>query len=130
MKTIIAGSRTITDMDILLDAIVQSKFHISEVVCGAAKGADELGYRWGNTKGIPVVIFPANWRDHGKSAGPIRNDHMAEYGDALIAIWDGESKGTKHMISSAKKSGLKVYVHLYKDCHGTDAPIGVENFFD
>jgi len=38
---------------------------------------------------------------------------MAEYGDMLIAFWDGESKGTKNMIDTSKKLGLLVYVHRY-----------------
>jgi hypothetical protein len=36
---------------------------------------------------------------------------MADYADALIAIWDGKSKGTKHMIDIAKKKGLKVFIN-------------------
>ena len=36
---------------------------------------------------------------------------MANYADALIAFWDGNSKGTKHMIELAKSRGLKVYVY-------------------
>jgi hypothetical protein len=35
---------------------------------------------------------------------------MAEYADALIAIWDGESRGTKNMIEEATKRNLSVYV--------------------
>ena len=46
-------------------------------------------------------------------AGYLRNKQMAEYADALIAFWDGESKGTKHMIDLAKKNGLKVRIVNY-----------------
>ncbi len=35
---------------------------------------------------------------------------MASNADALIALWDGTSKGTKGMIDLAKKRGLKVFV--------------------
>jgi len=49
----------------------------------------------------------------GKAAGFIRNAEMAEYADALIAFWDGRSKGTKHMIDLAKKHGLKVKIQFY-----------------
>jgi len=38
---------------------------------------------------------------------------MAEYADALIACWDGKSKGTKHMIDLAKKANLKVKFYYY-----------------
>ena len=69
-------------------------------------------YTWAFRTGTDVKEFPANWARHGRSAGPIRNQEMAEYADALIALWDGKSKGTENMISEAQKRGLKVYIHL------------------
>jgi hypothetical protein len=46
MKTIIAGGRDITDYQLVLDAIKESQFAISTVVCGGAKGVDTLGERY------------------------------------------------------------------------------------
>ena len=112
MKVIIAGSRDCTDMKILLEAIDESKFNISEVISGGARGADALGETWAKNNNIPLKIFPADW-NIGKSAGYIRNKQMAEYGNALIALWNGESKGTNHMIEIAKNLNLKVYVKKY-----------------
>lgn len=109
MKTIIAGSRTINEMDALTAAIRASKFDISEVVSGGAGGVDQLGEQWACAHGVPVVKFPADWNAHGKAAGPIRNRKMAEYAEALIAVWDGRSRGTKNMIDTAQKLGLKVH---------------------
>ena len=110
MKTIIAGSRDIDDMKLLESAIAESKMDITIVVCGEARGVDWLGKEWAISHNIPVHSFPANWSLHGKSAGFIRNTEMAENADALIAVWDGESRGTKMMIDIAKKKGLKVFV--------------------
>jgi hypothetical protein len=56
-------------------------------------------------------MFPADWDTFGKGAGFIRNTKMAEYSDALIAIWDGTSRGTAHMIRTAWRKGILVYVH-------------------
>ena len=39
---------------------------------------------------------------------------MARYADALLAYWDGESRGTKNMIELAKGNGLKVGVFQYR----------------
>lgn len=115
MKTIIAGSRNIQDLRFVEQAIEESGFNITQVVCGCARGVDDLGRKWaGNGNRIPVKLFMAKWNKLGKSAGYIRNKQMAEYADALIAIWDGESKGTKHMIDLAKERGLKVFVKIYK----------------
>ena len=45
--------------------------------------------------------------------GYIRNEEMAKNADALVAFWDGESHGTKHMIELANRYGLKVRVKRY-----------------
>ncbi len=111
MKTIIAGSRDITDYETVRAAVDASGFQISEVVSGRARGADRLGEQWAREYGVPIKGFPADWNKHGKAAGPIRNRQMACYGEALIAIWDGESHGTKHMIVEARKNNLMVYIH-------------------
>jgi SLOG family YspA-like protein len=110
MKTIIAGSRTITDPMLVWRAIDHSGFEITEVVSGAAKGVDQIGEVWGLVHFVPVKYFEADWDRYGKSAGAIRNVQMAEYADALIAVWDGKSPGTKNMIETARKRGLKVFV--------------------
>lgn len=112
MKTIIAGSRTISNYDILLLAIKESEFDITEVVTGVCSdGVDPLGERWAHENDILVKPFPANWKQFGNSAGMIRNVAMAEYADALVAVWDGVSPGTKDMIYLAIKYRLLYYVH-------------------
>ncbi len=110
MRVIIAGSRSITDPKHIAEAVRQSEFPITEVVSGGARGVDRLGEAWARKHGIPVTVFPADWERHGRAAGPLRNTQMAEYGEALIAVWDGKSRGTLDMIRKAKKYGLKVFV--------------------
>ena len=109
MKTIIAGSRTITDYGLVIDAVRDSGFEIHEVVCGMARGVDLLGKRWAQDYGVDVKEFPADWNRHGKKAGFLRNLEMAEYADALVAVTSG-SLGTAHMIDIARAKGLKVFV--------------------
>ena len=110
MKTIIAGSRSIDSLDLIFQVVNESKFNITTVVSGGARGVDQLGEQWAKMNNIPIDIYPANWDKYGKSAGYKRNTIMAMNADALIAIWDGESKGTKHMIDLAEKYGLKTFV--------------------
>lgn len=57
-----------------------------------------------------MTVFPAHWRRWGAAAGPIRNRLMAERADALIAVWDGESRGTASMVCLAERRGLRVHV--------------------
>lgn len=111
MKTIVAGSRDITDPDTIREAIVNSGIEVTEVVCGCARGVDYLGRDWAKGNSIRVTLFPADWSNYGKSAGYRRNVDMADYADALVAVWDGKSRGTKHMIDIADAKGLRIYVH-------------------
>lgn len=110
MKTIIAGSRSITDREYIfakLDAIPD----ITEVVSGGAEGVDLIGEDWATKKGIPIKRFDPDWKLFGKQAGKVRNTQMARYADRLVAFWDGKSPGTKHMIETAEVLGLEVIVY-------------------
>lgn len=112
MKTIIAGSREIVDFNCVLKAVADCGWTITEVVSGGARGVDTLGEQYAKSFNIPMKRFPADWNQHGRSAGVIRNREMANYAQALIAIWDGNSRGTKNMIDEASKKGLRVYVFM------------------
>jgi predicted Rossmann fold nucleotide-binding protein DprA/Smf involved in DNA uptake len=117
LRVIIAGSRHCNNYLLLKAAIKRSGFQITEVVSGGARGVDTLGEKWAKENGIPFSRFSANWSDHGKAAGPIRNQQMAKYAGpegALIAILYPDSRGTKNMIEEATKRGLKVYVEEVK----------------
>lgn len=115
MKVIIAGSRTIDSYRVVDDAIKEAAFPIAEVVAGGAPGVDALAERWAVINEIPLKLFPAEWGSWGSAAGFYRNRQMAEYADALIAVWDGKSKGTANMIEQAKMRGLKIFVKIFRD---------------
>lgn len=111
MKTIIAGGREFQDYALL--CAEANLLSITEVVCGGARGADNLGRDYANQADIPVVMFPADWNKNGKAAGPIRNKEMGDYADTLLAFWDGESRGTKHMIDYMQKLNKPVTIVRY-----------------
>lgn len=115
MKTIIAGSRGITRYAYLLQAIELSGFDITEVVSGTCRGPDRMGERYAADKGLPIKRFPADWDRLGKSAGFVRNLEMAKYADACIVLWDGKSRGTKHMIDITDKQELDLMVYVVED---------------
>ena len=115
MKVVIAGGRTFDNYSFLkekCDEILKDIVDV-EIVSGTAKGADKLGEQYSIEKGYGLKQFPADWGKFGKSAGIRRNEQMADYGDMLIAFWDGKSKGTKHMIDYSNKKKLKVHVVRY-----------------
>ena len=111
MITVIAGSRSIEDYSILLTAINRCPFVVTEVVSGRARGVDTLGERYAKENGLPLHLFPADWKKFGNRAGPIRNGQMADFAEAVICVWDGLSTGTKNMIKQATDRGLHVYVY-------------------
>jgi len=125
MRTIIAGSRSIKDFDVVEEAVEESGFDVTTVISGGAYGVDRLGEQWAQENGIEFEVYPADWNDithpdavvimskwgkpYDVTAGSRRNEQMAEVADALIAIHDGKSKGTQDMIDRAKKHGLKIF---------------------
>ena len=110
MKTIIAGCRKADNYDDLLVAIDTIDWEISEVICGDAVGADAMGCKWAESQDIPVVHCPAKWDKYGKEAGVRRNTAMLNQAEALVALWDGISSGTGHMIQIALAAGIQVFI--------------------
>lgn len=111
MVVIVAGSRSVTDINITLDAVVDSGFPVTEVISGCARNGPDrsvLMKPWA----CLVTKMPADWERHGrKIAGFIRNQAMIDYGaQALVAVWDGESNGTRDMITRARKARLPVFL--------------------
>ncbi len=112
-RVIIAGSRTCPEKDHkLFDKVYRILKNLDniEIVSGTARGADRFGEWLAQECGYKLTKFPADWDKHGKSAGYIRNKEMSEYATHLIALWDGQSKGTQHMLKLAKDKDLKVRV--------------------
>jgi hypothetical protein len=113
MRVIIAGSRSIADIKHIYAAVAKSGIdHIDTILCGTARGVDLLGKEYGEINDITVEDYPADWDKWGKSAGYRRNEWMAGESDALIAVWDGKSKGTGHMVDIMRGRNLPVTVYL------------------
>ena len=129
MKVAIIGSRHFGDFQLLEEAIYESGFNITEECCGKADGADTLGEIWASKLEIPVTPFPAAWSDleapgaiikinrygekYNAKAGHDRNTRMISYADAVIALWDGISPGTRHAIREAKRLNKPIFVKYF-----------------
>lgn len=125
LRIIIAGGRDFENYFLLKTTVIEK---ISEknpfpyeavIVSGMARGADKLGVQFANELGLKLYRFPAEWERLGKRAGYARNVEMAKFASEgnnkgmLIAFWDGKSKGTKHMIDTAKRYGIEVHIVNY-----------------
>lgn len=113
MKLIVAGSRSITDYETVktaIDDMVKQGAVITAIIEGTAIGVDQLASKYALENGIENIRVPAEWKLYHKGAGAVRNSKMAEMGDALLALWDGSSYGTKNMIKLANDKGIPVTV--------------------
>lgn len=111
MKVIVAGSRTGFVARNVFEAIEESQFIVTEIVSGHAQGVDKDGEYYAYCNSLPIKVFIPEWDTHGKKAGILRNKQMGNYADALVAVWDGNSKGTKHMIEYMQSLNKPVYVY-------------------
>jgi hypothetical protein len=111
-RIIVAGSRSIENYVLVSQAIERSRWAFAELVSGRApEGVDQLGERYAREHNIPIQPFPANWQKYGRHrAGRMRNSQMASYADALIAVWDGDSPGTHHMIDAMQALNKPTFV--------------------
>ncbi len=122
IRLIIAGTRDFHCYDIVKSEAAsfvqelkeQSKGCTVTIVSGGARGADLLGERFAKEYGFKLMRFPADWKVYGKQAGPVRNRQMLNYAKeeqgALLAFWDGKSRGTKNMIDIAKDADIIIKI--------------------
>ncbi len=117
-RIIVAGSRDFCDYFLLretLDTYLSDKTDVT-LISGTAKGADRLGERYAEERGIPILRCPADWKRYKRGAGAKRNEDMARLAvengahGALFAFWDGVSTGTRQMIKIAEEYGLSVNI--------------------
>lgn len=109
MKLLVTGSRTITDTGFIHQTLDQCPFQPDTLVHGNAEGVDQNAMGWAVKNGIDVEAHPVPewaWDELGAKAGPMRNNYMVSESDAVVAIWDGESSGTRDTIDKAEAAGL------------------------
>lgn len=118
---LVCGGRGFGDQGLLearLDAFT-AKLGKIVVVTGACRtGADRLAEEWAHARRHVRLRFHPDWQQHGKAAGPIRNQEMVEHVAAVhegfaVAFWDGKSKGTADCIERIKKHGIPLKIVRY-----------------
>lgn len=112
MKMAVIGGRDFDNYEYMCEVL--DEYDITTVVSGGARGADSLAERYAQERGIPTIIFPADWDKHGRSAGYIRNKDIVDTCDGCVTFWDGISKGTNHSINLADKVGKLLCIAYYQ----------------
>jgi len=80
------------------------------VISGGAKGADELGPMLSDLLRRESKVFRADWKKHGKAAGPIRNKQMLDKGKPDLVVAFPGGSGTSNMVKQAREAGVEVLV--------------------
>jgi YspA, cpYpsA-related SLOG family len=121
-RVLICGDRNWNDYGTILRELskVQQSSKVEVVIEGEANGADSFGRAAATVLGIPVLAFPADWRKHGRAAGPIRNRQMLNEGNPTLVLafhnFIENSKGTKDMVNVARNAGVPVRI-IKDDAH-------------
>jgi len=114
VRLIVAGSRNLHPTHDFINWHINefqmnTGLELTTLVCGMAPGVDTAAKRWAEANSIPIEEYPANWKKYGKAAGPLRNHQMAANADALLLIWNGESRGSASMKREAEAAGLLIH---------------------
>jgi hypothetical protein len=103
MNLAVVGSRSFRDKARMFSVLDALRPEIKSIISGGAQGADCMAEEWAKERGVPFQSFPADWATYGKMAGFLRNVDMVLAADAVLAFWDGWSRGTRHTIELAEK---------------------------
>ena len=116
MRILITGSRRWSDRYIVESVIhfytVGMSEHITFVVGDCPTGVDSfISDIAARIPGTSVEEYKADWYEHGKAAGPIRNAAMVASGaNVCLAFIFGESRGTRDCIKRAVDAKIKTIV--------------------
>lgn len=109
MRVLVCGGRNFRDRNILfaeLDRLHADWGPFKSVIQGGADGADRLAKTWAEERGIECVTFPADWKKHGKRAGPLRNQQMIDEGKPDFAVSFPGGAGTHDMMTRITKAKI------------------------
>lgn len=108
MRVLVCGGRDYRDFQRVKRYLntLHSTIEIDTLIEGGARGADTLARVWAAQASVPVETFPADWSQHGRRAGTIRNKRMLTEGrpDLVVAFPGGV--GTADMVRQARAADV------------------------
>ena len=108
MKVAVVGSRDLNVAD--LGAYLPK--NTTEIVSGGARGIDTCAREYAQANGIKLTEFLPDYEKYGRSAPIKRNRNIIDYAEAVIAFWDGRSRGTGYVIDQCFRSRKKITVYM------------------
>lgn len=111
MRVLVCGGRDYQDREKVFKAL--SDIHADRIITdlheGGAEGVDRLAFEWGcQYLRILKVRWEADWKKHGRAAGPIRNQRMIDEGKPDIVLAFPGGRGTADMVRRARAAGVEV----------------------
>lgn len=113
-RILITGSRTWTDNTRIRNALAHwcEQYPDAVLVHGNARGADRIAAVIWRRWGLPTEAHPANWSQHGRAAGHLRNREMVQLGATVcIAFIRNHSPGASGCVALAHQAGIPVHLH-------------------
>lgn len=109
-RVLVCGGRHYSDTERVFDVLnsYDADRNFTGLIQGGAPGADDAARRWAEIGCLELLNFPANWRKHGKAAGPMRNQRMIDEGKPDLVIAFPGGRGTADMVRRAKEAGIEV----------------------
>ena len=114
MKVAIVGSRDLTVSDLRTYLPEDT----TEIVSGGARGIDTCAKEYAQANGMKLTEFLPEYEKYGRGAPIKRNRKIIDYADAVIAFWDGRSRGTGYVIDQCFRSGKKITVYMAGETGG------------
>lgn len=110
MRLLVCGGRHFDDWDLLSLELMRllGNGPIDLIIHGGAPGADRLAQEFADMGGIHSRSFAADWKAHGKAAGPLRNQQMLDEGKPDLVMAFPGGTGTADMVRRAKAAGVPV----------------------
>lgn len=109
-RWLVCGGRHYNDRrkaHIELDRLAANR-RVTTVITGGAPGADALAAEWAESRCVEHIVFPADWKRHGRAAGPIRNQRMLDEGQPSLVVAFPGGAGTSDMARRARAAGIQV----------------------
>lgn len=93
-----------------LDRVAAADWPLSRVtiISGKATGVDSVAIDWAVANGCSWEEYPADWKTHGRSAGPIRNAEMIAKAKPDRAVAFPGGAGTADMERRCRAAGIPI----------------------